>query len=628
MEKKDNLKNQNISSDKFKFIQKDEKIYDKALEGRPIGYLEDVWIRFRKNKTNLTASIILLLLIICSLTMPSLIGKEYERVNSQIALLPPRMPVIEKLGIFDGKMDIDNAPVDLESYDEERGVFLPLDYNHMAINMDTLVNDSIPSNETHPTVMYGQSVMRLNTNSNSMTVESEEFFQISKANNGVLEINIYDMPGADSELEVLVQTEFGGEYKVLDTLTEAGTHKIDVFDIYDDLHTDIVSKVRLRYNSDIPRSTIAIESVSLIDDSSDEPIIHNEGYELAVYSTVDGSGSYRRQNAERLVASFEYDRYAAAFDVAYRSAYPSQQYYAILEEWGEPEKIPNPDNPDGWFFPEGYPIVEVVKQNESVSVGEHEHYSYELYLDYATYLGYESTPYYLFGTTDAGRDLFSLVWVGLRTSLMLGTIVTLINVTIGILYGSVCGYYGGTVDLLLQRFQEVMGRLPWLVVLTMLMIHLGPGLSTLVLTMIITGWIGPASVTRMQFYRYKGREYVLASRTLGAKDSRLIFKHILPNGIGTIITSSILGIPLMIFTEAAISFLGFGIGHGQSFKFLGMEFSGVSIGVLLSDGRNYLLNYPHLVLFPAIIVSILMITFNMFGNALRDAFNPSLRGVE
>ena len=175
----------------------------------------------------------------------------------------------------------------------------------------------------------------------------------------------------------------------------------------------------------------------------------------------------------------------------------------------------------------------------------------------------------------------------------------------------------------MERFAEIVGRIPWLVTLSIFMAYFEAGFTSLILILIVSGWIGVASVTRTQFYRYKGREYVLASRTLGAKDGRLIFRHILPNGIGTIITSSILLIPTVIFSEATLSYLGFGIGHGQKFSL-----SGVSIGVLLNDGRDKLQNYPHLTVFPAIIISILMITFNMFGNALRDAFNPALRGSE
>ncbi len=224
--------------------------------------------------------------------------------------------------------------------------------------------------------------------------------------------------------------------------------------------------------------------------------------------------------------------------------------------------------------------------------------------------------------------MFSLVWVGLRTSLYIGVLTTFINVAIGVTYGAISGYYGGTTDLLMQRFAELIGRMPWLVVLSIMVVMFGSGINTLIITIIIDGWVGMQSVTRMQFYRYKGREYVLASRTMGAKDARLIFKHILPNGIGTLITSSILAIPGVIFLEASLSYLGYGIGHGNSFNVLGMEFTGVSIGVLLADARVYLLSYPYLTIFPSLIISILMITFNMFGNALRDAFNPSLRGAE
>ncbi len=224
--------------------------------------------------------------------------------------------------------------------------------------------------------------------------------------------------------------------------------------------------------------------------------------------------------------------------------------------------------------------------------------------------------------------MFTLMWVATRTPLLIGVIVATINITVGIIFGAISGYYGGTVDIIMQRFSEVIGRVPWLVTLSIFISLFGPGLRTLIFILIFSGWIGVAYVTRTQFYRYKGREYVLASRTLGAKDSRLIFRHILPNGIGTIITSSVLTVPYVIFAESTISYLGFGIGHGQSFNVFGLTFSGVSIGVLLADGRTELLGKPYLTLWPALLISILMITFNMFGNALRDAFNPALRGSE
>ncbi|OOO00252.1 MAG: hypothetical protein ATN35_08420 [Epulopiscium sp. Nele67-Bin004] len=614
----------NIPKDQFEFIQKDEKIYDQKIQGKPIGYLEDVWIRFRKNKTNMIASSILLVLVLCALFMPSLVGKEYVRLNEKIAFLPPRIPVLENFGIMDGTVYIADKPVSLDSFDESTGLYLPEGYNEKAIIMDTLTNSVVPSIDKSPVVLGGQSVLRLDNDSNMIEVESQEYLTLSKENNATVVVEVSDL--TNGSIEVLIQTSFGGDYEVIGTITSAGISEFDVFGDRADLFGDVISKVRLRYTGD--GGTLA--AVGAIKVSENGDVVQNiDGYELSMFSIVEGKGLYVRQNGEMTVASFRYDRYVAAFDLTHEMAFPATEYYALMEEWGDNVQIiENPDNPQGWYFSEGFPIREVVKQNDRVTVNGQEYYSYEVYLDYAAYLGYDELPYYWFGTSPAGRDLFSLVWVGLRTSLYIGVLTTFINVAIGVTYGAISGYYGGTTDLLMQRFAELIGRMPWLVVLSIMVVMFGSGINTLIITIIIDGWVGMQSVTRMQFYRYKGREYVLASRTMGAKDARLIFKHILPNGIGTLITSSILAIPGVIFLEASLSYLGYGIGHGNSFNVLGMEFTGVSIGVLLADARVYLLSYPYLTIFPSLIISILMITFNMFGNALRDAFNPSLRGAE
>nr|WP_307989697.1 ABC transporter permease [uncultured Niameybacter sp.] len=630
MDTQKDLINKNIPKERFEFIQKDKKIYDQKIEGKPISYLQDVWMRFKKNKTNLTASTILLILVLCSIFMPGLVGKEYVKLNEKIAFLPPRVPILEKFGVMDGTVLIKDKPVNVEMKDEETGLYLPMDYNEKAVVRKTLTNKVIKSSEKSPQVLHGQSVLRLDYNSNAMTVESDEFLNLVKANNPSIEIDVFELDSsANGKIEVLLQTEFGGDYTVIDTITQPGKHEIKLFDLYEELYADVASKLQLRYSSDNAGSYAAITSIAVLDDSSEEPILFDEGYKLSNYTLVDGKGTYVRQNGEMIVASFRYNRYIAAFDLTHEMAFPSTEYDKLLEEWGgNVEQIPNPDNPDGWYFSEGFPIHEVVRKNDTVTVDGTAYSSYEVYLDYAAYLGYKDLPYFWFGTSAAGRDLFSLVWVGLRTSLYIGLVATFINVSIGIIFGAIAGYYGGMTDLLMQRFAELMGRIPWLVVLSIMVVLFEPGINTLILTLIISGWVETQSVTRMQFYRYKGREYVLASRTMGAKDSRLIFRHILPNGIGTIITSSILSIPAAIFLEASLSYLGYGIGHGQSFNILGFTFSGVSIGVLLSDARAFLVNYPYLTIFPATIVSLLMITFNMFGNALRDAFNPSLRGVE
>jgi oligopeptide transport system permease protein len=144
-------------------------------------------------------------------------------------------------------------------------------------------------------------------------------------------------------------------------------------------------------------------------------------------------------------------------------------------------------------------------------------------------------------------------------------------------------------------------------------------LVSLLFAYVMTGWVGMAARVRMQFYRFKGQEYILAARTLGAKDRRLIFKHIFPNAIGTIITGSVLSIPGVIFSESTLSYLGI----------ISLETSSMtSIGTMLANGQGYLSTFPHIILFPSLFISILMISFNLFGNGLRDAFNPSLRGAD
>jgi oligopeptide transport system permease protein len=135
----------------------------------------------------------------------------------------------------------------------------------------------------------------------------------------------------------------------------------------------------------------------------------------------------------------------------------------------------------------------------------------------------------------------------------------------------------------------------------------------------VTGWIGTSSRVRTQFYRFKNQEYVLAARTLGAKDFRIMFKHIFPNAIGTIITTSSLAIPSAILTESSLSYLGILNFNSKNTT---------SLGTMLSNGQPILSTDPHVILFPAIVLSLMMISFNLFGNGLRDAFNPSLRGTE
>ncbi|MCR5092082.1 MAG: ABC transporter permease [Bacilli bacterium] len=251
---------------------------------------------------------------------------------------------------------------------------------------------------------------------------------------------------------------------------------------------------------------------------------------------------------------------------------------------------------------------------------------YRVRVDYPLYFRYVYgfEPVFLFGSNQDGYDLFFRLAQGLLFSLALGTGVTIINLAIGLIYGAVEGYYGGKVDLLMQRFSEIASGLPSMVLLTlfnMMFAHANniPPAMGIVLGLlcgfVLTGWIGVSGTTRMQFYRHKNREYVLASRSLGAKDGRIIFKHIFPNAIGTIITNSVLMIPGVIFSESTLSYLGI-----ISFSFSGLN----SVGVLLSEG-SATLGYAesYLLFFPCLAISLLMVAFHLLGDGLRSAFASS-----
>ena len=240
---------------------------------------------------------------------------------------------------------------------------------------------------------------------------------------------------------------------------------------------------------------------------------------------------------------------------------------------------------------------------------------------YFTYC-YGGSPRFIFGTDTSGYDIFTRLARAGRFSFLLAIFVSALNLIIGALYGAIEGYFGGTIDLVMERICDILGNVPFMVVTTLFQLHLASKVGvvpSLLFAFVLTGWIGTAATTRMQFYRYKNQEYVMAARTLGASNKRLMFKHIFPNAIGTLITSSVLVIPSVIFSESSLTYLGIvNLDSAEQ----------TSVGTMLANARGSLQNYPHIILFPALFISLLMITFNLFGNGLRDAFNPSLRGAD
>ena len=251
-----------------------------------------------------------------------------------------------------------------------------------------------------------------------------------------------------------------------------------------------------------------------------------------------------------------------------------------------------------------------------------EYYEYYIYQHNVVKQDKITEPVFWFGTTETGKDIFACLAYGARFSFVFATLVAMANFIFGVIWGSISGYCGGKIDLAMERFAEILGSVPTMIVITLLKYHMGSTSQALVLCIAFfaTGWIGMAGTTRMQFYRFKNQEYVLAARTLGARDSRIMFKHIFPNGLGTIVTRVALVIPAMIYSETSLSYLGIiNLEAGNT----------TSVGTLIAAGQKSIMaNAGFVALFPCVFLVLLMLSFNLFGNGLRDAFNPSLRGTE
>lgn len=221
--------------------------------------------------------------------------------------------------------------------------------------------------------------------------------------------------------------------------------------------------------------------------------------------------------------------------------------------------------------------------------------------------------YHFFGTDSLGRDLWTRVCYGTRISLYIALLAVLIDMAIGITFGMVCGYFGGAVDMILQRLVEIINGIPQLVVVTLLLVILKPGLLSITLALMITSWISMSRVVRAQVLQLKEREYILASKTLGTPTPALLFREILPNTMGQVIIIAMMSVPSAIFMESFLSFVGLGIPEPMA-----------SLGSLISTGFENMLTYPSQIAIPVVIFSVLMVSFNLVADGLRDALDPKM----
>ena len=514
-----------IPKDKFTFVNAGERLSDQKFEDKPIGYFKDAWIRFRKSKASVAATIIIACIILYAFLAPLLItSHESTFMVNMYAKKPARVESLHDWKAFDGGVDRDFS---------EKGLIKAVgigigaeDWAGKGVSLE----DGLAS-EYQPMLEIGEPKTIVGPGKK----ESKSFAGRVDA---YLEVGFFYRSIKQDELKKIQAWEEATGKKILYPLIENNKWNLDPQD----------ANYWYKSNKGTPVVTDANGKAKTIE--------YGEGMML--------EDNYKR------------------------------------DENGDPIY---------WEYTGGG-TFETAQLKVRV-----------LYYNYYQYL-YGSTPDYIMGTDSQGYDLALRIAGGIKLSLLVAVFVCVINFVLGSIYGAIEGYYGGTVDIIMERVSDILWNVPFIVVATLFQIHLSNKLGAipcLLFAYVVTGWISTASRVRTQFYRFKTQEYVMAARTLGARDRRIIWKHIFPNSLGTIITSSALAIPSTMLSESMLSFLGIvKLGTAES----------TSLGTLLADASAIWTNYPHLMIYPAIVISLLMICFNLFGNGLRDAFNPALRGVE
>lgn len=554
----------NISAEKFKFVSSEHRLGEKGLDSKPVGYFKDAWNRFKKNKGSVAAAVIIGILILFSIISPIVSSYTISYMDNYFAYCYPKSHISDALGLnfWDGCISKTNS----------QNQFLYYYAMGVESGHNTIKNQKYKIKDTSTGKLYA---FRLDSYQKTGSV-----FKDLTYNEYIALQQYQDKTG----IQIL--------YPVTDTkLRPQATQDSNDANYW--YKTTKVDGKTVPVFTENEGGTFSFENIYLGYDESKTVIMSIPG--------EDGKTTYIYETDDRgnILSSGSDKTKAKKF---HRDAYFSKVFH------GEGETAENR-------------LYEYAIKNQtgfSVRINYYEYYKY-----YHTEILKDGIkePFFLFGTTASGKDIFTCLGGGARLSFLLAICVSVVNLFIGTVYGAIEGYYGGVADMIMERVSDILSAVPFMIVITLLKMHMKGSSQLLILfiSFFLTGWISAAGRTRMQFYRFKNQEYVMASRTLGASDVRVMFKHIFPNSLGTLITSTVLVIPGMIFSESSLSYLGI----------INLETGSLtSVGTMLSAADPYLATYPYMMLFPAVFISLLMLSFNLFGNGLRDAFNPSLRGTE
>jgi len=677
-----------LENSDFEFVQQDKNIHDIKFKTKPTTFFKDALKRFTKNKSSVVGAIILGLLLLFSFTLPYIIPYDVDSPHTEASFLEPKL-FDAGVGFWDGTKRMEykvcsTKKVSEESnndsnykntvWSEEEEYYYPAGYSFRAVmNLSKaemsytdqaseytqggyvrIINNSDASENID--VNYESSLLSLDLN-NDITVkytlgdgkEDEDY----ENSNYSFFVRLYESSDNFKEYEIasgLVNEENSQEFNIKSTLNDIDSSLIKAY-------YGVVFGFKVKANEN-NNAALYIESVSLSSsDSNENALLSDLSFEdgnSIIYryqqttnvseaknlwdsdSELKKYGGYSLFMGRAYVCSFTLDTYENKLGVkddisigestlrrycGYSLAMDGVTYYLdsslpVLCEFNFDLKDSDEAIASFKRISSSCPVLAITSKKTTTAAGITTT-NYTCKVNYYQYMGYgDSMPRFIFGTDSKGHDMLKITFTGLRTSLLLGIFTFVICFTFGLVLGAIEGYYGGWVDIVLQRLTEILSGIPWIVLMTLIILLAGSNFWTFALALCLTGWIGTSNLTRTQFYRFKGREYILASRTLGSSDMRLIFKHILPNSMGTIITSSVLMIPSVIFSEATISYLGLGLKNMNS------------LGIILSDNQANLQYYPFTLIVPAVVIALLMICFNLFGNGLRDAFNPSLKGSD